>query len=183
MKEGSPIAEKTLDVILHYSMTAITDLIEQALAAIQKVHIWDHFGKSYSPKSLSGARQMDSIIELRACSFQLELVAVDPRLQMLLFDESELELSWREIFHAITRCESFSHCVTVNEGESSTYLIYDNVEDMILDIAFDLRGKIMVARVLSRDECDEKSNAVRRTVSKFLILVLQWIWGQCEASI
>ena len=126
---------------------------------------------------------MDSIIELRACSFQLELVAVDPRLQMLLFDESELELSWREIFHAITRCESFSHCVTVNEGESSTYLIYDNVEDMILDIAFDLRGKIMVARVLSRDECDEKSNAVRRTVSKFLILVLQWIWGQCEASI
>ena len=133
---------------------------------------------------------MVNVVELRASSFHLDLVDVDPRLQTLLFDDlNELEVLWRDVLNALTRSPSCSHCTTLTEGEASIYIVYYKEEDMFLDFAFDLNGKVQTAQILARErfQYDKESNtteaiATRCSVDKLTTFVLQWIWSECECS-
>ena len=123
---------------------------------------------------------VDNITELRASSFHLDLTLVDERLKTLLYDESnELDISWRGIFHTIDSSSSFSHCITLNEGEASTYLIYSKEDDLFLDLSFDLRGKVKVAQLLT--QYSMSANAAKHVVEKFTTFVLKSIWDECES--
>ena len=133
---------------------------------------------------------MANVTELRASSFHLDLVDVDPRLQTLLFDNiNDLEIPWRDVFKALTHSPSCSHCITLTEGEASTHIVYYKDEVMFLDFSFDLDGKVQTAQILARDQFpyDENTNtseaiATRCAVNKFTAFVLQWLWSNCESS-
>lgn len=90
-KEGSPYAEKILDVVLHSVMTNVQELVKSASKAIHKMQLWDSFGNGLI---VTGAL-IDGIAELRALTRHLDLVSLDPRLKDLLWDElNELRVSW-----------------------------------------------------------------------------------------
>jgi len=180
-KEGSPIFERVLDVIIYSVMSTVQDTIEKCVKEIRKQCLWQQFSeKSNQPNTLQATTLVDNITELRASSFQLDLTVVDERLKTLLCDESnELKISWRGIFHTIDRSSSFSHCITLNEGEASTYLIYSKEDDLFLDLSFDLRGKVKVAQLLT--QCSMSANAAKHVVDKFTTFVLKSIWDECES--
>jgi len=180
-KEGSAIAERVLDVILYQIMSLVQDTIEKSVKEIRKQCLWQQFSKkSNQPNTLQATTLVDNITELRASSFHLDLTLVDERVMTLLYDESnELEISWRGIFNTIDRSSSFSHCITLNEGEVSTYLIYSKEDDLFLDLSFDLRGKVKVAQLLT--QCSMSANAAKRVVDKFTTFVLKSIWNDCES--
>jgi hypothetical protein len=95
-RDGSPYAERILDVVLHSAMTTVQELVEIAAKNIRKLQIWGSFGKDYSHPLMLEESLIDSINELRTTSHCLDLVLIDPRLKYLLWDESnELGLSWR----------------------------------------------------------------------------------------
>lgn len=170
-------------------MSTVQDLIEEAAKAIRQLQVWQSFGVNNTPRLL-GATLMANVTELRATSFHLDLVDVDPRLQTLLFDDlSDLVIPWRDVFNALTRSTSCSHCITLTEGEASTHIVYYKDEDMFLDFSFDLNGKVQTAQILAREQFsyDENTNtaeaiATRCAVNKFAAFVLQWLWSDCESS-
>ena len=87
-------------------MSTVQDLIEEAAKAIRQLQVWQSFGVNNTPHLL-GATLMANVIELRASSFHLDLVYVDPRLQTLLFDDlNDLEIPWRDVLNALTRYRS-----------------------------------------------------------------------------
>ena len=178
-KKGAPIAERIPDVVLHTAMARVQELIEKATKNIRKSHLWKIFGLDYSPSLSSKVNVMDSVEELRTYSGQLDLVLVDSRLQLLLGDEDELQLSWRDAFKAITRTPSFSHCISFNKETTSTYLICDKDEDVFIDFVLDEQGRVQQAQVLVRDIIN---NAARSTVQKFTRFLLQWMWIDCEIA-
>ena len=47
-KDGSPYAERILDVVLYSAMTTVQELVEIAAKTIRKLQIWGSFGKDYS---------------------------------------------------------------------------------------------------------------------------------------
>lgn len=180
--------ERILDVILYSTMSTVQYIIGEAAKAIRRFHVWQSFGENTS--SSLGVTLMDYVTELRASSFHLDLVMIEPRLQTLLFDElDELEISWRDVFNAMARSPSCSHCITLTEGEASTHLVYYKEEDMFLNCAFDLNGKVQTAQIMAREQFsyDENTNsaeaiAARHAVNKFTTFVLQWLWSDCESS-
>jgi len=181
-KEGSPIAERVIDVIIYSVMSLVQDTIEKCVKEIRKQCLWQRFSeKSNQPNTLQATTLVDNITELRASSFHLDLTVVDERVKTLLYDSNELEISWRGIFNTIDRSSSFSHCITLNEGEASTYLIYSKEDDLFLDLSFDLRGKVKVAQLLT--QCSMSANAAKHVVDKFTTFVLKSIWDECESSV
>jgi len=182
-KEGSPIAERVLDVIIYSVMSTVQDIAEKSVKEIRKQCLWQQFSKkSNQPNTLQATTLVDNITELRASSFHLDLTVVDERVKTLLCDESnELEISWRGIFNTIDRSSSFSHCITLNEGEASTYLIYSKEDDLFLDLSFDLRGKVKVAQLWT--QYSMSVNAAKHVVDKFTMFVLKSIWDECESSV
>ncbi|KAL9182622.1 hypothetical protein ACHAXT_013274 [Thalassiosira profunda] len=170
----SPIAEKISDVVLYSAMSAVQDLIEKAAEHIRKDSLWKMFGSRYTSPLPLGSALIDNAGELRSFSFQLEVISVDSRLELLLSDETELNLSWRDVLAAITRSPSFSHCITFDQGQRSQYLVYCNEEDMFLCFTLDPLHKVQNAKVMSREPVayDESSTAiesvaVRGVVQKF----------------
>mmetsp|Transcript_23823 Transcript_23823/g.43792 ORF Transcript_23823/g.43792 Transcript_23823/m.43792 type:complete len:890 (+) Transcript_23823:1884-4553(+) len=187
-KEGSPYAERILDVVIYSAMTTVQEIIANASKNIRKMHLWRIFGEDYSPPLALGATLMNCIAELRTFSYHLDLLLVDSRLKTLLCDElNEIQLSWRDVLNAITCSPSFSHCITFDESEASNYLVYYKEEDMFLDFTLDQHGRLRQAQVLVREQLvyDEYSNAiecitVRCAVQKFTMFLLQWMWNDCE---
>jgi len=180
-KEGSPIVERVLNVIIYSAMSAVQDMIEKSAKDIRKRCLWQQFSeKNNQPNTLQATTLVDNITELRASSFHLDLTVVDERLKTLLYDESnELDISWRGIFNTIDRSSPFTHCITLNEGEASTYLIYSQEDNLFLDLSFDLRGKVKVAQLLS--QCSMSAHAAKHVVDKFTMFVLKSIWDECES--
>ncbi|KAL7554217.1 hypothetical protein ACHAWF_017632 [Thalassiosira exigua] len=189
-KEGAPIAERIVDVVLCSTMTVVQDLIEKASKCIRKIHLWQTLGSDYSP-SLSGAALSDKITELRKFSHCLDLTDIDSRLEELLCDEcKELCLSWRDVLNVIACSSSFSHCITSDEDEASNFFIYCHHTDIFLDFDLDQDGRVLRAQILTREpfEYDEALNTngsadVRRTVQEFTMFLLQCLWIDSESGL
>lgn len=185
-KEGTPFAEKTLDVILYTAMSTVQDMVESAAKAIRKLHLWQMFGVGYSPSLLLGDNVMATIAELRKCSFSSNLLSIDPCLETLLYDEQEeLQLSWQGVFSAIARSPPFSHCAAFNAAEASTYLVYMKEEDVFLDFVVHRQDGMQEARILTREPLEIRSKGedaitARCAVRKFTLFLLQWLWVDCE---
>lgn len=175
-KEGSPYAEKILDVVLHSVMNTIQEQIESASKAVRKIQLWESFGKGLVVEDAL----IDGIAELRAISHHLDLVSIDPRLKDLLCDESnELRVSWRRVLMDMTQSPSFSNCTTViTDDTSSTYLV-NFKEEMFVEFVLDQHENIQEARILTRGRAEEAA-AVKIVVEKLTTFVLSWIWSDSE---
>jgi len=176
-KEGSPYAEKILDVVLHSVMTHVQELVESASKAIHKTQLWESFGRGL----VFADALIDGIAELRAISHHLDLVSIDPRLKDLLWDESnELRVSWKRVLIDMTQSPSFSNCTTViTEDTSSTYLVNFKEEDLFVEFILDQHENIQEARILTRGGTEEV-NTVKIVVEKITTFVLSLIWCDSE---
>lgn len=176
-KEGSPYAEKILDVVLYSVMTHVQELVESASKAIHKTQLWESFGRGL----VFADALVDGIAELRAISHHLDLVSIDPRLKDLLWDESnELRVSWQRVLIDMTQSPSFSNCTTViTEETSSTYLVNFKEEDMFVEFILDQHENIQEARILTRGGTEEVTT-VKIVVEKITKFVLSKIWCDSE---
>lgn len=176
-KEGSPYAEKILDVVLHSVMTHVQELVESASKAIHNTQLWESFGRGL----VFADALIDGIAELRAISHHLDLVSIDPRLKDLLWDESnELRVSWTNVLMDMTKSPSFSNCTTVmTEDMSLTYLVNFKEEDMFVEFILDQHGNIQEARILTRGGTEEVTT-VKIVVEKITTFVLSLIWCDSE---
>jgi hypothetical protein len=188
-KDGSPCAERILDVFLYSVMTTVQEIVEIASKTIRKLQVWKTFGIDCTHPSMSKETLVDSITELRQISHHSELVMIDPRLKDLLWDKSdEFGLSWRGVLNDMSRSPLFPHCTTVDTEETVNYLIYCDEEDVFIDFVLDRQGSIQIARLLMRepflyDSDARKSNAARSAAMKLTTFVLKWMWSDCEKSL
>ena len=188
-KDGSPYAERILDVVLYSAMTTVQELVEIAAKTIRKLQIWGSFGKDYSRPLMLEESLIDNINELRTISHRLDLVVIDHRLKDLLWDESnELGLSWRCVLIDMTRSPSFPYCTTFDAGETLNYLVYCKEEDVFIELVLDRLERVQLACILTRepftyDSDTKEANAVRSAVIKFTTFVLKWLWSDCENSV
>ena len=184
-RDGSPYAERILDVVLYSTMATVQELVEVASKTIRKLQIWDSFGKDYPHALMLKESLIDSITELRTTSHSLDLVVIDPRLKDLLWDESsELGLSWRCVLTDMTRSPLFPHCTTFDGEETLHYLIYCNEDDVFLEFILDRHGSIQEARILTREDSEtNEAFVVRSAADKFTKFVLMWMWSDCETNI
>ncbi len=185
-KDGSPYAERILDVVLYTAMTTVQELVEVAAKTIRKLQIWGSFGQDYSRPLMLEESLIDNINELRTISHHLDLVVIDPRLKDLLWDESnQLGLSWRCVLTDMTRSPSFPHCTTFDAEETLNYLVYCKEEDVFIELVLDRLERVQEARILTRepltyDSDTQEANAVRSAAIKFTTFVLKWLWSDCE---
>lgn len=186
IKDGSPYAERILDVVLYSAMTTVQELVEVAAKTIRKLQIWGSFGQDYSRPLMLEESLIDNINELRTISHRLDLVVIDPRLKDILWDESnQLGLSWRCVLTDMTRSPSFPHCTTFDAEETLNYLVYCKEEDVFIELVLDRLERVQEARILTREpftyDSDTKEvNAVRSAAFKFTKFVLKWLWSDCE---
>jgi hypothetical protein len=176
-KEGSPYAEKILDVVLHSVMTRVQELVESASKAIHKNQLWESFGRGL----VVADALIDGIAELRAISHHLDLVSIDPRLKDLLWDESnELRVSWRRVLMDMTQSPSFSNCTTIiTEDTSLTYLVNFKEEDVFVEFVIGQHENIQEAWILTRGGTEE-TTAVKIAVEKLTNKLMNWIWCDSE---
>ena len=185
-KDGSPYAERILDVVLYTAMTTVQELVEVAAKTIRKLQIWGSFGQDYSRPLMLEESLIDNINELRTISHRLDLVVIDPRLKDLLWDVSnQLGLSWRCVLTDMTRSPSFPHCTTFDAEETLNYLVYCKEEDVFIELVLDRLERVQEARILTRepltyDSDTQEANAVRSAAIKFTTFVLKWLWSDCE---
>jgi len=202
-KDGSLYAERTLDVISSSAMAAVRGNIESASKTIRNLHIWKFFARGVASQStLSREILVENLIELRKCSYQVDLVSVDPRLTAILQDTSnELRLSWPSVFNAISKSPVFSHHTVIESGDTITHLVYYKEEEVFLDLIVCQQQHqqqqqqpgaevVEAARILAKEqfpdvnvsnsETKEATTAVNSAVQKFVMFLLQWLWNDCE---
>ena len=181
--EGSLFAERICDVVLERSMTAVEDIITAAASKLRKVQLWRRFGSEYASLPALSELLMD---ELRQCCHHIDLMDIEPRLQVLLSeDANELQMSWNEIFEAFGRSPLF-HCIRFDRGEETNWVVYSRENDIFIDIMSEssspTQEQFHSVQLLLKDNVGMQKTA-KNASEQFVSFVLNWVWDDCWLGI
>jgi hypothetical protein len=182
--EGSLFAERICDVVLEYSMTAVEEIITAAAIKMRNVHLWRRFGSEFASTPAVSEVLMD---ELRQCCHCIDLMDIEPRLRVLLTEESnELQMPWDEIFKSFDRSPLF-HCIRFDKGEETNWVVYSRENDIFVDITSESSSSLAQKRfrrvqLLMNDNVREQ-NTAKNASEQFVSFILNWVWDDCWLGI
>jgi hypothetical protein len=183
--EGSPFTERLCDVVLGHSMSLVEEIITSAAINMRNEHLWRSFGSDFVSSIAMSEVLMD---ELRQCCQQVDLMNIEPRLQVLFADDAnELLIPWVEIFQSFNRSALF-HCIRFDRRDETNWVVYSRRYDTFIDIVAESSAsstsqkQYRRVQLILKDDCEYELTA-KNASDQFVSFVLNRIWAEVVSEI